>query len=144
MKTVDKRIEQLFETDVLAQELTKEVGVGIFSSVVLSAEVGTFRRFRRGKEFARFCGLTPRNASSGERQADAGLVAAGNKLLRRIVIQIAHTRVLYREPTSSVLFARLRAAGKPYNVAIAAVGNRWLRELCGRMRKFEEQSNALA
>ncbi len=41
---------------------------------MLRAEIGRFDRFGSGKQLARFCGLSPRNASSGTRQADAGLV----------------------------------------------------------------------
>ena len=42
----------------------------------LRAEIGRFDRFDTGKQLSRFCGVTPRNASSGNRQADAGLIKA--------------------------------------------------------------------
>jgi len=50
--------------------------------VTIRAEIGRFDRFRTGKQMARFCGLSPHNASSGARQADAGLIRAG---LRRLI-----------------------------------------------------------
>ena len=49
-----------------------------------------FDRFRNGKQLARLCGVTPWNASSGERQADAGFIKAGNRDLRRVLIEAAH------------------------------------------------------
>lgn len=44
-------------------------GVGLATAKMLWAEIGEIDRFRTGKQLARFIGLTPRNVSSGERQA---------------------------------------------------------------------------
>ena len=52
-------------------------GIGPITAITLRAEVGRFDRFRNGKQLARFCGLSPCNASSGQRTADAGLIKAG-------------------------------------------------------------------
>ncbi|MEM6469290.1 MAG: IS110 family transposase [Planctomycetota bacterium] len=60
------------------------------TALTLRAEIGRFDRFQSGKQLARFCGVTPWNASSGERQADAGLIKAGNRELRRVLIEAAH------------------------------------------------------
>jgi hypothetical protein len=51
------------------------------------AEVGRFDRFRSGKQRARFCGLTPCNRSSGDKQAAAGLIPAANPERRRVFSQ---------------------------------------------------------
>jgi transposase len=74
----DERIEEVVSRDLLAQHLLKKKGVGNFTAAVMRAEIGKFTRFRNGKQLARFCGVSPRNCSSGERQADAGLIKAGN------------------------------------------------------------------
>ena len=49
----------------------------------------TSDRFRNGKQLARYCGLTPCNRSSGDREADAGLVRQANPELRRVLIEAA-------------------------------------------------------
>ena len=100
----------------------------------LRAEVGRFDRFRSGKQLARFCGLSPKNASSGQRQADAGLIKAGSELLRATLIEAAH-RLIRFDPRWGALGAKLRAAGKPGSVVAAAVANRWVRWLYHRMRE---------
>ena len=77
---------------------------------------------------ARYCGLSPRNASSGQRQADAGLIKAGNEHLRATIIEAAHRLIRY-DARWSELAAKMRQAGKPACVIAAAVGNRWIRWL---------------
>ena len=70
----------------------------------------------------------PRNASSGQRQADAGLIKAGNEQARATIIETAHRLIRY-DPRWKALAATMRAAGKPACVIAAAVGNRWTRWL---------------
>ena len=64
-------------------------GIGPITAITMRAEIARFERFNTGKQLARYCGLTPRNASSRQRQADAGLVKAGNTQLRMVIIQAA-------------------------------------------------------
>jgi transposase len=77
--------------------------------------------------------LSPRNASSGARQADAGLIKASNPLLRAVLIEVAH-----RLPRQNVRWAkfrgRMRQAGKKGSVIAAAIGNRWVRWLYHQMK----------
>jgi len=89
--------------------------------------VGRFDRFKSGKQLSRYCGVTPCNASSGKRQADAGLVAAGHDDLRAALIQLAK-RLPRHEPRWREFKARL-GQRKPANVVSAAIANRWLRRL---------------
>src|SRR5262249_50600075 len=103
-------------------------GVGPVTAWALRAEVGRFDRFHSGKQLARYCGLSPRNVSSGPRQADAGLIKAGSELLRATLIEAAH-RLIRFDTRWGALAARLRAAGKPACVVAAAVANRWVRWL---------------
>ena len=98
----------------------------------MRAEIGRFDRFRSGKQLARFCGLTPRNASSGQRQADAGLIRAGNPQLRATLIEAAQ-RLRRTDPRWQDFSERLTAAGKSGSVATAAVANRWIRWLYHQM-----------
>ena len=103
-------------------------GVGLITAVTIRAEIGRFDRFRNGKQLARFCGLSPRNASSGQRQADAGLIKAGNPQLRVALIETAH-RLLRFDDRWCKFGGRMLARGKPKCVVIAAMANRWIRGL---------------
>ena len=73
---VERRLGRMTAKDPIVDMLLKLKGVGPITAATLRAEIGRFDRFRTGKQLARFCGLSPRNASSGQRQADAGLIKA--------------------------------------------------------------------
>ena len=128
----EKRLWSFTGEDQLTLRLLDETGVGPITAWVLRAEVGRFDRFNDGKALSRFCGLSPRNASSSQRQADAGLIKASSNLLRATLIELAH-RLTRCTPRWRQLKAKLRAAGKPGSVAAAAVANRWVRQLYYRM-----------
>ena len=100
---------------------------------MLRAEIGRSDRFKSGKQVARFCGPSPRNASSGERQADAGLIKAGNNQRRAVIIEAAW-RLMRLDVRWSALAHQLLAKGKPKSVVAAAIGHRWLRWLYHHMR----------
>ena len=119
--------------DPLVQKLLKLPGIGLVTAVTIRAEIGRFDRFRTGKQLGRFCGLSPRNASSGLRQADAGLVKAGNPELRTVLIEAAHRLIRYQQRWTK-LAGQLRLRGKPTSVAVAAVANRWVRWLFHQMQ----------
>ena len=124
---VEDRLELATERDPVAVFLRSIKGVGRVVGWVLRAAIGRFDRFGSGKQMARFCGVTPRNASSGERQADAGLVA-GNSSLRTSLIEAAH-RLRRFDPRWRELSRRMQEAGKPTSVIIPAIANRWVRWL---------------
>jgi transposase len=124
----EARLAAVTAGDPVIQQLVALRGVGLVTAWALRAEIGRFDRFRSGKQLARYCGLSPRNASSGQRQADAGLIKAGSELLRATLIEAAH-RLIRCDPRWSALATRWRAAGKPACVVAAAVANRWVRWL---------------
>lgn len=132
VRAVEQRLQRLTQDDPVVRKLLTLPGVGWVTAWVLRAEVGRFERFRCGKQLARFCGLTPWNASSGSRQADAGLIRACNRDLRSVLIEAGHRLKRY-DPRWSALANQLRQAGKPGSVIAAAVANRWVRWLYHEM-----------
>jgi transposase len=125
---VERRLAEVTEGDPVVAELLELPGVGRVTAWTSRAEVGRFDRFATGKQLSRYCGLSPRNASSGQRQADAGLIKAGNEALRATIIEAAH-RLIRHDPRWKSLAATMRRAGKPACVIAAAIGNRWIRWL---------------
>lgn len=135
INAVENQIKAMTADDPLVARLLSLPGVGLVTAVTLRAEVGRFDRFQTGKQLARFCGVTPRNASSGARQADAGLIKAGNPELRMVLIELAH-RLISRIPGHwGGLAAGMLQRGKPKNVVVAAVANRWVRWLHHELRR---------
>jgi transposase len=140
IQAVEQRLEAATAADETTQRLLAQPGIGLVTAVTLRAEIGRFDRFQSGKQLARFCGVTPCNASSGRREADAGLVKAGNSALRAVIIQAAQ-RLPRHESRWKELKNRLRRT-KPANVATAAVANRWLRWLYHQLMPIQETAAA--
>ncbi len=129
---VGVRLAAVTADDPVILRLVTMRGVGMVTAWALRAKIGRFDRFRTGEQLARYCGLSPRNASSGQRQADAGLVKAGSELLRATLIEAAH-RLIRFDARWGELAAKMRSAGKPGSVVAAAVANRWVRWLFYRV-----------
>ena len=138
MQEAEDRMQQATADDDLTRRLLEQDGIGLITAVTLRAEIGTFDRFRTGKQLAKFCGLTPCNASSGKREADAGLIRTGNRALRAVIIQAAQRLPRYVVKWKTMK-DRLRQR-KPANVATAAVANRWMRWLFHQMQPKEKQA----
>jgi transposase len=133
LREVEQRLRQCTQDDAVVERLLQLPGIGPVTAWTLRAEIGRFDRFRSGKQLSRFCGVSPRNASSGNRQADAGLIQAANPALRAILIEAGHRLIRY-DPRWGRLGLRLRSAGKPGSVVAAAVVNRWVRWLYHQMK----------
>ena len=129
----DARLREATEGDAVVGKLLKQPGIGEVTAWVLRAYVGDFGRFKTAKQLARYCGLSPCNASSGRKQADAGLIDGCNKLLRLTVVQAAH-RLIRTTKRWGDLADSMRDRGKPACVVVGAVGNRWLRTLHHAMK----------
>ena len=134
IKETEARLKERSVGDAVIKKLMSFRGIGLITAVMMRAEIGRFDRFQNGKQLARFCGLCPRNASSGERQADAGLIQAGNPQLRRVLMQLGHRMVYRSDGRWSGLVCRLLERGKPTNVVVAAVANRYMRWLYHQMQ----------
>jgi transposase len=139
----EQRLARTTADDPVVRRLLEQPGVGPVTAWVIRAEVGRFDRFARAKQLCRFCGLTPCNASSGGRQGDRGLVHAGNPVLKSVLVEAAH-RLARHDERWRTLYGRLRAAGKPACVALAAVANRWVRTLFHQMKPIDPAAAAAA
>jgi transposase len=135
---VEAKLRALTAHDPVVARLLALPGVGLITAVTLRAEVGRFDRFTTGKQLARFCGVTPRNASRGARQADAGLIKAGNPELRTVLIELAHRLIGRIQGRWAELAHGMLVRGKPKNVVVAAVANRWMRWLHHELRRKTE------
>lgn len=135
ISAVESRINLAVADDPLVARLMALPGVGIITATTIRAEIGRFDRFNTGKQLARFCGVTPRNASSGHKQADAGLIKAGNPELKHVLIQLAHRLINTKHARWATLASRLLNRGKKKNIVVAAIANRWARWLFHEMQR---------
>jgi transposase len=136
LKRTEDRLAEITAADPFVQKLLGSWGIGLVTATMLRAEIGTMDRFRNGKQLSRFCCLTPWNVSSGLKQADAGLIRAGNPQLRAILIEAAHR--LQRCDRRWMEFGlQLKRRGKPSSLVAAAVANRWIRWLHHELRGLQ-------
>ena len=133
--TVEERLRQVTSGHALVERLMSMKAIGPVTAWYLAAEIAWFDRFRNGKQLSRFCGLTPRNASSGTRQADSGLIKAGQPQLRATLIEAAH-RLIRFDAYWRAFAQRMRDGGKPTCLIVAAVANRWMRRLYHELKTY--------
>ena len=122
------RLREATADDPVIAKLMSQPGIGEVTAWVLRAWIGDFARFKTAKQLSRYCGMSPCNASSGNKVADAGLIDGCNPMLRRTIVQAAH-RLIRTVERWRKLADHLRARGKPACVIVGAVGNRWVRNL---------------
>ena len=134
IELAERQLERMTQDDPVVKRLKELPGVGDVTAWVIRASVGRFDRFQTGKQLSRYCGLSPRNASSGAKQADAGLIKAGDPYLRATLVEAAHRLVRTHERWRD-LNQRMRQAGKPPCVIAAAVANRWVRWMFHQMNE---------
>jgi transposase len=134
VRAAEARLEEATADDPLVARLRSMRGIGPVTAWTMRAMIGRFDRFANGKQLARYCALTPRNASSGRRQGDSGLIRAGDPALKGTLIQAAHTLRRF-DPKWRAFYERLRDSGKPACVAVAAVANRWVRSLHHQLKE---------
>jgi transposase len=132
---LEAQIQNATRDDRVIERLMAMPGIGFITAVTMRAEIGRFERFDSGKQLARFCGVTPRNASSGARQADAGLIKAGSPDLRMVLVELAQRLVHRVRGRWFDLAASMLQRGKPKNVVIAAVANRFVRWLYYELKR---------
>lgn len=132
---VEARLREATRDDAVVKRLLAINGVGEVTAWTMRALIGRFDRFSSGKQLARFCAVTPRNASSGERCADAGMIKAGDPQLKGVIIEAAQ-RLRRYEPRWRELSASMGARGKAGSVITGAVANRWVRGLFYQMKEL--------
>lgn len=76
-------------SDPVAQRLLQLKGIGEVSAGMLSSELFGWRRFNNRREVGACVGLTPTPYDSGESSREQGISKAGNKRVRRVLVEVA-------------------------------------------------------
>lgn len=110
-------------TSETVRKLNSLKGVGAKISRHLPWEIGDFERFKSGKHFASYFGLTPCPYASGTMKRDQGISKSGRKSLRKMAIEAAW--LWYRWQPDSWLVKkwqdRLDQKGRSRRTAIVAL-----------------------
>jgi len=136
LATIDQQLAQVARTHPIAVRLLHIPGVGVLTATALVAAVPHIHAFRRGRAFASWLGLTPRECSSGGHRRLGGISKRGDRYLRcllthgaRVVLLTAQRRV-QASPEHATPFQQWAvtvAARRGHNKAAIAVANKMAR-----------------
>ena len=133
------------KTAETVMKLQQFKGVGERLSRHLPWELGDFRRFGSGKQFASFFGLTPSPFASGTMNREQGISKAGRKSLRKMAIECAW--LWYRWQPGSWLVKkwqdRLEQKGRIRRTAIVALARQLMVALWRYVVKGEAIEGAI-
>ena len=95
-RRLDQRIEALTaeikaiaESDTNCQRAMTVPGVGPIVSSAMVAAIGSGDGFAKGRDFAAWLGIVPKQHSTGDRTILGSITKAGNKYLRKLFVQAA-------------------------------------------------------
>lgn len=117
---IEEKIAALSVEDRRVRLLMTMTGVGYFSAMLLLAEIGDINRFSSDKRLASWAGLAPRVHQSGEKTRIGGVSGPGNKRVRWVMVQCAHSACRF-DPRLRSFYERYsqRRGGKKAVVAVA-------------------------
>ena len=96
IEAVTQDIEELSQAEPKCQRLMSVPGFGPLISTAVVAAISTGEAFERGRDFAAWLGLVPRQYSTGGRSILGRISKRGSKYLRTLLIQAA--KVLLMRP----------------------------------------------
>ena len=122
------------ETESLIRECVSEIdppmltvpGIGVDSAAVILAEFGDFSKFQNPSQMLSFAGMESGYFQSGTSESTGKMVKHGSSFLRYALINCTQTVINY-EPTFAQYYAKKRAEGKPYRVALTHTAKKLIR-----------------
>ena len=118
----DALIGKTAKTNDACRRLVDIPGVGPIIATALIAAIGNGDAFRKGREFAAWIGVVPREYSTGGKQKLLGISKRGNAYLRKLFIQGARAVLQHSKNLSSSLgswLSQLTLRAHPNVVAVA-------------------------
>jgi len=92
-------------------------GIGYFSALLIY-EVGDINRFPNSKKLCSYAGLVPTVRQSGNKIIRGRITKEGNKLLRWVLVQCAHTAVR-KDERFKRFYERIKAKKGPQKAIVA-------------------------
>lgn len=129
IKGMTEEIKRISEENELCRRLRQIPGFGPLVSTATVAAIGNGAAFRRGRDFAAWVGVVPRQYSTGGKQKLFGISKRGNVYLRRMLIPGARA-VLFRIKYDTGGFGQWvhrLAQRAPRNKVVVAIANKLAR-----------------
>jgi transposase len=122
---LEKKMKAVAEASEPATRLRNITGVGPIVSVAFLAAIADPKRFASGSHLASYIGLSPGENTTGGKVHRTGIVAAGQRQLRGLLVQAAHSMLnarRTREPMAQWALKLERRRGR--KVAVCALARR--------------------
>lgn len=132
---LDREIAARAKADQTARRLMTIPGIGPVAATALVALAPAASTFRRGRDFAAWLGLTPRQHSSGGKERLGRTTRMGERSLRRLLIlgASAVTKVAARDPSRASAWLAGMLARKPRMLVTVALANKIARTVWALM-----------
>lgn len=130
IKSISSEIEEISRTEENSANLMTIPGIGPLISTAIVAAIGKGEVFDRGRDFAAWLGLVPRQFSTGGRTILGRISKRGNGYLRMLLVQAANVILMRPHRWDAIgLGPRLRGVvGRmPHNKAAVALANKLAR-----------------
>src|ERR1700686_3100529 len=96
---LSNEIEAIARQDVGCERLMSVPGIGPIISSAMVAAIGTGDGFSKGRDFAAWLGLVPKQMSTGDRTILGKISKRGNRYLRVLFVQAAWVALVKVKPT---------------------------------------------
>ncbi|EGT3627926.1 IS110-like element ISSpu22 family transposase [Morganella morganii] len=129
LKSCDTQVLNETQNNVICQRLQTIPGVGPVTATAIYAAVGDGKDFSNGRHFSAWCGLVPKQHSSGGKDNLLGISKRGNAYLRTLFIHGARAVLRHSGSKSDKLscWAIQVAERRGFNRACVAVANKLAR-----------------
>lgn len=131
VRSLDSELEALVKAQPVCKRAMTVPGIGPINAAALYASIGNGRSFQNGRHFAAWCGLVPRQNSTGGKTVLGGITKRGNRHLRQLLIHGARSALMWAEkrdrPDALLRWAVRLKTEKHYNKATVALANKMAR-----------------
>lgn len=137
---LDAELRRRAAADDTARRLTTIPGVGAITAAAITTFAPPMETFSKGRDFAAWVGLTPRQHSSGGKDRLGRTSKMGQKDIRRLLIigAVAVVRWAARKGAPEGSWLARMLARKPKMLVAVALANRMARTAWALMRKGED------
>ncbi|PTP50606.1 IS110 family transposase [Vibrio splendidus] len=140
VKQIDKKFIQQSVDNAQCKQLQTMTGIGPLISSILWVALGDGKSFKNGRHFAAWCGLVPKQHSTGDKSRLLGISKRGNAYLRTKLIHGARSALRHaknKDDRLSLWVANLEAR-VGFNKACVALANKMARISWAMVSKNEE------
>jgi transposase len=129
IEEMNDEVERIASSDAACMRLRQIPGIGPLVATAIVAAIGNGAAFHKGREFAAWLGIVPRQYSTGGNAKLYGISKRGNRYLRKILIHGARAVVLRSKRDRIAIGGWMTAleARAPRNVLIVATANKLAR-----------------